>query len=209
MTDTRYEVAATMLRPQEFYESPEFKDRFIVLEKYMDWYAEQQGNFTYYSDWSGFNIPDNVLRQFFEVHWEYLSIKEHRLYLALAPWLERKDPFYVIATSKEGLERKGPSLLDHEMSHAFFYTLPEYKALMQGYIAEFSEGYRGAVYTKLGEMGYHPSVFEDECHAYHAADSFSKQIERFGHGAENGSDVLPTVSIAALFTTTRHQFNEQ
>ncbi|MEK7106247.1 MAG: ABC transporter ATP-binding protein, partial [Patescibacteria group bacterium] len=61
---TQYALASTFLRFQEHYESPKFRGQFFSLEEFMDWYAEEYGNFTYYKDWTGFNIPSYILKSF-------------------------------------------------------------------------------------------------------------------------------------------------
>ena len=53
--ETQYEVTSTFLRVQEHYESPQFHGRIFTLEQYMDWYVAENGAFTYFQDWSGFN----------------------------------------------------------------------------------------------------------------------------------------------------------
>jgi hypothetical protein len=61
---TQYELSSTFLRFQEHYESPRFHGRVFSLEEYMDWYATRYGNFTYYQDWAGFNVPSTAFRPF-------------------------------------------------------------------------------------------------------------------------------------------------
>lgn len=57
------ELASTFLRFQEHFESPSFKGKIFSLDDYKRWYikhspnGQKTGEFTYYSDWSGFNIP--------------------------------------------------------------------------------------------------------------------------------------------------------
>src|SRR5882757_828898 len=76
---TQYELTSTFLRVQEHYESPEFHGRIFSLEQYMDWYAEQYGNFTYYQDWSGFNVPSTAFAPFYAGAFDPLTRKERRL----------------------------------------------------------------------------------------------------------------------------------
>ena len=61
-----YQLAMTLCRVQEFYESSneEFRGKNFSIWKFMDWYSrEHNGSFTYASDWAGFNIPFEVLEQ--------------------------------------------------------------------------------------------------------------------------------------------------
>jgi len=56
------------LRFEEYYESPRFKGRIFTFDEYRKWYVKNSpkgkktGRFTYYSDWSGFNIPSYALK---------------------------------------------------------------------------------------------------------------------------------------------------
>jgi hypothetical protein len=65
----------------------------------MDWYAERYGNFTYYQDWAGFNVPSTALQPFYEGRFDPLSEKEKALLRLFNGLRER---FYVI-------RRRGPS----------------------------------------------------------------------------------------------------
>ena len=53
------DLTQTMLRFQEHFESPKFRNKFFSLEEFKAWYITTTPNnkFTYYSDWSGFNFP--------------------------------------------------------------------------------------------------------------------------------------------------------
>ena len=44
----QYTLASAFLRFQEHYESPKFRGEIFSLEEFMDWYAVEVGNFTYY-----------------------------------------------------------------------------------------------------------------------------------------------------------------
>ena len=77
--DTQYALASTFLRIQEHYESSRFRNRVFTLEEYMDWYAERFGAFTYYQDWSGFNVPSTAFDPFYAGRFDPLMRKEERL----------------------------------------------------------------------------------------------------------------------------------
>jgi len=77
--DTQYELASTFLRIQEHYESSRFRKRVFSLEDYMDWYAAEYGAFTYFEDWSGFNVPSTALAPFYRGEFDPLLKKEARL----------------------------------------------------------------------------------------------------------------------------------
>lgn len=69
--DDPHDCAATFLRFQEHYESPEFRGKIFTLEEYQRWYiahsprGQTTGAFTYEEDWTGFNIPSEILDPFY------------------------------------------------------------------------------------------------------------------------------------------------
>ena len=62
----RETLLKAFIRFQEFYESPEFKDKVFTVEEYAEWYmkAYKKDSFTYFSDWSGCNVPSYVFEKF-------------------------------------------------------------------------------------------------------------------------------------------------
>jgi hypothetical protein len=159
--ETQYELTATFLRIQEYYESPRFHGRIFSLEEYMDWYARRHGNFTYYEDWAGFNVPSTAFRPFYEGKFDPLSEKEKQL---LRLFKDLKDRFYVIGIYDAGA--KGS--LTHELAHALFFIDDSYRAAVQ-------RALRGYDTTKLAnqiaEAGYAKHVIPDEIQAYIVAPS--------------------------------------
>jgi len=155
---SQYALASTFLRIQEHYESSRFRGRVFSLEDYMDWYAAEFGAFTYFEDWSGFNVPSTALEPFYEGRFDPLLRKEQQL-LRLFGTVKR--PFYVIGLHDE-------DDLTHELAHAFFFMRPDYRrevrAAMRGYNTT-------AIARHLASLGYHRRVLEDEVHAYLIAGS--------------------------------------
>ena len=112
---TQYDLTSTFLRVQEHYESPKFHGRAFTLQQYIDWYApEHGGKFSYYEDWSGFNVPSTAFRFFYDGKFDPLSEKEKQL-LRLFKGLHGR--FYVIAVFDAD---KGRSL-KHELAHALYF----------------------------------------------------------------------------------------
>jgi len=148
-----YELAATFLRFQEHYESVRFRNRVFSLDEYMDWYAARYGAFTYYEDWSGFNVPSTALRAFTEGRFDPLSRRERRLLQAVK---RLRPPFYVIGVASD-------QALIHELAHALYFTDPEYRREVRRLLrGQKTAGIR----KRLAVLGYHPSVLTDEVHAY-------------------------------------------
>lgn len=150
---TQYQLASTFVRIQEHHESSRFKGRIFTLEEYMDWYAERHGAFTYFEDWSGFNVPSTALRPFSDGTFDPLLEKERRL---LALFKKIREPFYVIGIASE-------QDLHHELTHALYYMRPEYRQAVKTAMRKYNTK---ALARRLAAMGYHRSVLADEVHAY-------------------------------------------
>ena len=153
---TPYTLAATFLRFQERYESRRFRGRVFTLEQFMDWYAATFGNFTYYQDWSGFNVPSTALLPFYAGRFDPLMEKERRF---LARFARERPPFYVIGVASDATAAD----LRHELAHALFFIEPAYRravrAAMRGHDTS-------ALARAIVDAGYHPRVVTDEVHAY-------------------------------------------
>ncbi|SHN73456.1 ABC transporter ATP-binding protein [Bradyrhizobium erythrophlei] len=158
---TQYELTATFLRIQEYYESPHFHGRIFSLEEYMDWYAKRHGNFTYYEDWAGFNVPSTAFRPFYEGKFDPLSRKEKQL---LRLFKDLRHRFYVIGIYGTGA--KGS--LTHELAHALFFIDDAYRKAVN----EAMRGYDTSKLAKeIAEAGYAKHVIPDEIQAYIVAPS--------------------------------------
>ena len=170
---SQYDLASTFLRIQEHYESSQFHGRIFTLEAFMDWYAERFGAFTYFEDWSGFNVPSSALRPFREGRFDPLLNKEQRLLDRLAGL---REPFYVI-----GLVRgASPATLRHEVAHALFALNPAYRREVRRLLRTVDTR---AIARQLRGMGYAAHVIEDEVHAY--------LIEPSRRGAERAAAFAP------------------
>lgn len=122
---TQEHLASTFLRFQEHYESPEFRGKIFTLEEYKEYYTKKHGEFSYYKDWSGFNVPSYVFEPFRQGKFDPLSTKESRLLSLLRAY---KGKFYVIGTYERKDEKQKEEItLQHETAHGLFYTVPEYK----------------------------------------------------------------------------------
>ena len=142
------------LRFQEHYESPKFHHRRFGLPEFKRWYAgENGGNFSYYEDWGGFNIPSWVFDAFRAGEFDPLDPKEQAM---LDLFAESPEPFYVIGTA-------GPAALEHEMGHGLFTTNANYRREILRVLSPLDV-------TPLREVllrkGYTEHVVMDEIHAY-------------------------------------------
>ena len=172
-----------MMRIQEFYESPFKKIRAHVftLEEYMDEYARVTGNFTYTTDWGGFNVPDRVFRAFFD-QFDLLE-KEKHLKSFFKAELKSDEPFYVIGhyEAKEVTEDDCiESTLGHEIAHGKFYLDPSYKKQALQLVKDLEK--KDKVAAALIEMGYTKAVVNDEIQAYLATSNPAYLKHLFGVG---------------------------
>ena len=123
---TTQDLAKLFLRFQEHYESPnkEFRDRAFSLEEFRAWYTHKfgkEGQFSYYEDWGGFNIPGYILEKFYDGKFTDIQLDER--------WLLEQFRFmdlsqiYIIGVSEDN----GREALEHEKSHALFYLNYSYR----------------------------------------------------------------------------------
>lgn len=175
--DTQYEVSSTFLRLQEFYESPypEINGKYFTLDKFMDLYAKDKGNFTYTSDWSGFNVPGDVADSFNDIYSEKMIPKEYDLFDIITEHTCQWDKYYIIASSKDGGRygaREAIDVMKHEIAHGMWYLVPEYKEAMSKIIDPLVRDFPCFGETIL-KMGYGERVITDETQAYLATSSMT------------------------------------
>lgn len=177
--ESQYLATATFMRLQEFYESSikGIRGHYFTVEEYMDRYAKTYGNFTYNIDWGGFNVPDFVVRKFFDLFSYDLTKKENELKNEISILLNKKDRFYLIGTYDN-------DDVAHEVAHGYYYLDNNYKKQMDSlskatiYRVSFLKGLTGRGYTK--------EVLLDEMQAYLSTSSIKYLIEEFGYKREWG-----------------------
>lgn len=151
--ETQYALASTFVRIQEHYESPRFRGQVFSLEEFMDWYATQNDGFTYFEDWSGFNVPSSAFHPFYREKFNPLLEKEKRL---LDLFDDEPEPFYVI-----GLHEDGD--LKHEIAHALYFTRPAYRSAVRAAMRRYNTS---VLAKRIAKLGYHRHVVPDELQAY-------------------------------------------
>ncbi len=158
---SQYLAAATFMRFQEHYESASrwFRGKPFSTEAFMDWYAKRRGEFSYFTDWSGFNIPSWVLEPFRAGGFDPLTKKERAL---LDVVNGARDPFYVI-----GCAADNAGSIAHEFVHGLFFTVPEYRADVLACISGMRDTKpMRKMRKRLRRMGYCGKVLDDEHNAY-------------------------------------------
>lgn len=200
----QYHRSMTFLRAQEHYESPceKFRGQFFHLWEYIDWYSKpRNGIFSYPMDWLGFNVPLPVVDTWFSMmrsafpqdkHFmrkHFLSQQERALYDAyLHINLGFPDDIrngYLIGTSD--LEDE---ILPHELLHACFATIPEYKQTVLEFMTrEESQPLREMMKHWLAHKGYttEDPILSDESQAYLLEPCWSTQMLEF---FPEGSDLI-------------------
>lgn len=159
-TTTKQDLGRIFLRFQEHYESPFFKGKIFSLEEFEKWYTDEYGEFTYYEDWDGFNIPSNILEPFKKGQFGELSDFERDF---LNHFSNIEGTFYVIGSNDD------QDTLEHEICHALFYIDDIYRKNVSELINNNINSLR-SVFNKMKDMGYHDDVALDEVHAYVSAN---------------------------------------
>jgi hypothetical protein len=159
------EVANVMIRIQENYESPKFRNKVFTLKEFIPWYMKSKGKdtFTYFDDWSGFNVPGHIVRRFMNGKFNPLRPEEQWLVDEIKR-LDIKDKFYLL-----GYAENDARVIKHEIAHGLFYTNRKYRkeVLAALSVHETSQDLVG----ELKNHGYCDEVLVDEYHAWTLTDS--------------------------------------
>ena len=176
----KYDRAMTFCRVQEYYESPntKFTGKDFSMWDYMKWYSTNHIGFSYAGDWSGFNIPFDVLEkcyrnmQKFETPYDEIMYK---IYWQIQT-MKGNGKAYVIGAD----DIKGWTF-EHEVCHGLWYTNTEYKKLSKS-VLDIIEPNDYVIFRKnLLDMGYTDKVIDDEIQAYlcfgHDCESFCEGVD--------------------------------
>lgn len=170
--DTAWDMNMTLVRIQEFYESPKFRNKHFTLEQYMDWYAETEAkknkdgtvDFDYTSRVYGLNFPGKIVKSFIEKFDAGIRPREQWFLDRLSTQVDIEDDnYYVIGTFGTCSEEK--ETLDHEIRHGMYYLLPKYRREINKVLDKHwskTKTYRKDVLRR----GYGKSVLKDEMHAF-------------------------------------------
>ena len=160
--------ALMFMRAQEYYESSfdEIIGKQFKVSRFVDIYKQHYGKqeFTYGSDWAGFNIPSTVLEEcMFNVPEDEINNWD-KLMLSVINTIKEQESghnYYLL-----GVDELDNSLLEHEFAHAMWFTLPEYKAEMSELNEECDSIVKDMMYKCITEYGYADHVLPDEMQAY-------------------------------------------
>jgi hypothetical protein len=198
-----YDRAMLFCRGQEYYESPnkKFRGKYFSIWDYMKWYSsEYKRGFSYGSDWSGFNIP-------FEILWEcYENLNElpdwetpydgymWEILVQIDNIRDQNKKAYVI-----GAGNTEDDTFQHEVCHGLWYTNAAYKKEAMFIVKAIDPNHYKIFKHNLLEMGYTNSVIDDEIQAYLTTNW---DYERFGKGV----DLDKRKKYHQAFTTTLNDF---
>lgn len=177
-----YDLVGAFIRVQEYYESPydELYRRYFTHEKMIFTYLAQNGGFTYFEDWAGFNVPGDIFLEWYERHEDGPGSLWHRErelidLVGSSTLYDKKEPFYVIGANINRLDD-----IKHELAHAWFYLNGEYRTSMTEFVNNRLP-VEVTTYLKsyLIDEGYREEVVVDEIQAYLATSPMTYIVEMF------------------------------
>jgi len=134
------------------------------MEEYMDWYAEENGAFTYLADWAGFNVPGHIVDEFFR---KFKDLRPKEIELRDVLRAERKGKrgkYYIIGTYD------GPNIggyIEHEICHALWYLDEKFQKKAKKLLNGMPEKARTLMDKFIfEECKYHKDEHLDESNAY-------------------------------------------
>jgi len=175
--DNSYDLTMTFCRVQEFYESPykEIRGKIFNMIEFQRLYTNKRNEnfFSYPIDWAGFNIPSNVIEDFFDKFYAKFNEYDYNIYdktfedihLEIENKIKQGDKYYII-----GSEPNNKDTIDHELSHAFYYLYPDYKKQADKIISKIPDKSFNKIKNTLHDLGYNSKVIKDEVQAYLAND---------------------------------------
>lgn len=168
-----WDRAMVFLRAQEFYESasPKFKGKSFDIWDYIKWYSTERpyatGSFSYPNDWAAYNIPIKTVVECLDKNKTAVTPYDvfmdeilHDIFNKFG--VTEKDTYLV------GVKSMQDVTLDHELSHALWYTSPEFKKSAQEILKAMPTELLAEATNKLQLMGYAKTVLLDEVVAYSA-----------------------------------------
>ena len=169
-----YDRAMLFCRYQEFYESPykNIRGKYFSWEEFMRTYTKERGaeSFTYPYDWSGYNIPSNVLEKGIDVFYkqsEYDKIMNDIFFYCALDSQNRnggtRHKWYLI-----GADFAESQTMKHEIAHGLYFTDKKYKKSMDAVISEMKKSDFNFMKKALIKMGYADDnkIISDEIQAF-------------------------------------------
>ena len=160
-----YDRAMLFCRYQEFYESPnpKFRGKDFSIWDYMKWYSSNRKGFSYADDWSGFNIPYDVLEKCIDEQIQAETPYDDIMYYIYVEItkLKKDGKAYIIGT-----DDLTSDTFDHELCHGLWYTNKKYKKQAEILVKKLPKAQYKHIKNELLSMGYTDKVINDEIQAY-------------------------------------------
>ena len=155
-------LAHTMLRFEEYYESPRFHSSVFSRDDFKAWYRGTQphGSFSYYFDWPGFQVPIRCFEPFRNGAFPDITLGEGVVLDIVARYPQTRS---VIATA---VQDDGETLR-HEIAHGLFETAPGYRSAALAIIGQHD---CTPLHRVLASHGYATHTWDDEVQAYLIGD---------------------------------------
>jgi|GEM_PF-3353153 len=178
---SHYDMAMSMLRVQEHYESvgDEFRGKIFSLVSYMRWYSHKfgEGAFTYPDDFCGYNYPGReILSLLRDRRDEIPDWNEYdESMLAIAEFVEKlagTDDFYLISTVRDD-----EATFKHEYAHAMYGQLPSFKEAQDALVLGLPDETVNRMKVNLIQKGYADGVHLDEIQATLSTEDEEDLIE--------------------------------
>jgi len=177
--NTQKELALAFCRVEEYYEGNEkVNGKYLSLEQFIDAFTKDDGKLEYFNYWTGFNIPGNIFKEWFQMEMSDKTKWEIELGKEVSKKLDMSKPFYVIGGKKGDM-----NVIDHEIAHALYYMNEKYKSEMSNLTYDFYKTLRieySKMVGKLKRMGYGDNVIKDEVQAYMSTSGKKELVEKFG-----------------------------
>jgi hypothetical protein len=194
LVDDDYDRAMLFCRYQEFYESPykQFRGKPFTWMEYMRFYktAWKKRTFTYPDDWSGYNIPSNIVEKANDVFYKETEYDEimNNIYFHCAIDSQNKNDgtrcdWYLIGASSKDLKT-----LDHEIAHGLYFTNKDYKKDCKRLIDSIKPTHYDKLKKKLIKMGYvnDKKIIDDEIQAFMSTGLYNglntKELKKYESG---------------------------
>ena len=172
--DDDYDRAMLFCRYQEYYESPykKFRGKKFTWMEYMRFYKDawKKRTFTYPEDWSGYNIPSNILDGGVDAFYKETEYDEvmNDIYFYCAIDSQNKNDgercdWYLIGASSKDVKT-----MDHEIAHGLYFTNKVYKKMVDTLIKNIKPTHYDKLKKKLIKMGYvdDKKIIDDEIQAF-------------------------------------------
>ena len=134
---------------------------------FFKWYCKQNyqdskasDNFTYFTDWAGFNIPVEIVIDLYPKI-EDLNDHDKFMYLIAKMVLKEESRAYFIGSSEETSQ-----VFEHEIAHGLYYLNDQYRQEMDILVREIPLDTKNGLCKVLTKMGYYDKVIVDEIQAY-------------------------------------------